>query len=167
MSRWKGLPAGRDPRVRQLVVRLRRLKDHGDLSMHRLAAKTGYSQKSWERYLNGRSLPPREAVEALARVSGEDPTRLLVLHELAAEAWQERRQASTTAEGGEEVPSAADENAARPHGRSLRIAVVAGGVALALAVVSAVLLIVRLTDDGTDSRTTAKAFASSAASVPA
>jgi transcriptional regulator with XRE-family HTH domain len=187
MSRWKGLPAELDPRVRQLVVRLRRLKDHGDLSMHRLATKTGYSQKSWERYLNGRSLPPREAVEALAQVAGEDPTRLLVLHELAAEAWEQRSRGPSAVEADEEVPSAeqvpsageespeagspsvADDKAARPHGRSLRLAVVAGSVALVLAVVSAALLVVRLTDNGTDtdSRTTANAVASSTGSAPA
>ncbi|CAM5660819.1 hypothetical protein SPURM210S_04271 [Streptomyces purpurascens] len=59
MSRWKGLPEELDPRVRQLVVRLRRVKDHSGLSLRRLAAKTGYSTSSWERYLAGRSLPPR------------------------------------------------------------------------------------------------------------
>ncbi|POX53389.1 peptidoglycan-binding protein [Streptomyces sp. Ru72] len=181
MSRWKALPADLDPRVRQLVVRLRRLKDHGDLSMQRLAAKTGYSQKSWERYLNGRSLPPREAVEALAQVGGEDPTRLLVLHELAAEGWEKRRRdaPATEADGeepspaedgpssaGDETPSTADGKAARPHGRSLRIAVAAGAVALVLAVVSAVLLAVRLTDHGTDDKAAATRPASTAGSFP-
>jgi transcriptional regulator with XRE-family HTH domain len=186
MSRWKALPADLDPRVRQLVVRLRRLKDHGGLSMHRLAAKTGYSQKSWERYLNGRSLPPREAVEALARVGGEEPTRLLVLHELAAEAWEQRRRDApvaaadgaepSAAESDDKVPSPPDDGirsapdgdgkSARSHGRSLRVAVVAGAVALALAVVSAVLLTVRITDHGTDDRTAATRPASSAGSFP-
>ncbi|MFJ8358575.1 peptidoglycan-binding protein [Streptomyces sp. NPDC093984] len=181
MSRWKALPADLDPRVRQLVVRLRRLKDHGDLSMQRLAAKTGYSQKSWERYLNGRSLPPREAVEALAQVGGEDPTRLLVLHELAAEGWEKRRRvpsvaeadgkaapgAAAEAEADEAGPSPAGSKVARPHGRSLRIAVVAGAVALVLAVVSAVLLAVRLTDHGTDNRAATPRPASSTGSFPA
>ena len=87
MSRWKVLPAELDPRVRQLVVRLRRLKDHSGLSIRQLAARTGYSPKSWERYLGGASLPPGEAVEALARICGEDPTRLLALREVAAEGW--------------------------------------------------------------------------------
>ncbi|MFE0330719.1 peptidoglycan-binding protein [Streptomyces sp. NPDC058960] len=182
MSRWKALPADLDPRVRQLVVRLRRLKDHGDLSMQRLAAKTGYSQKSWERYLNGRSLPPREAVEALAQVGGEDPTRLLVLHELAAEGWEKRRRGTPVAEADgeepsaaeagpssadDETPSAADGEAARPHGRPLRIAVAAGSVALVLAVVSAVLLVVRLTDHGTDDKAATTRPASTAGSFPA
>ncbi|MEV4434692.1 helix-turn-helix domain-containing protein [Streptomyces sp. NPDC049585] len=87
MPRWKELPASLDQRVRQLLVRLRRLKDRSGLSLAALAAKTSYSRSSWERYLNGRQLPPREAVEELARACGTDPTRLLVLHELAADAW--------------------------------------------------------------------------------
>ncbi|MFF4602013.1 helix-turn-helix domain-containing protein [Streptomyces sp. NPDC001339] len=92
MSRWKGLPASLDHRVRQLVIQLRRLKDHSGLSLAALAAKTSYSKSSWERYLNGKKLPPREAVEALARVCGVDATRLLVLHEVAAQAWESDRE---------------------------------------------------------------------------
>jgi transcriptional regulator with XRE-family HTH domain len=75
--------------VRQLVVQLRRLKDHSGLSLASLQSKTGYSRSSWERYLNGRALPPRRAVEEMARVCGVDPARLLALHEVAQEAWQQ------------------------------------------------------------------------------
>ncbi|WP_324617982.1 helix-turn-helix domain-containing protein [Streptomyces dysideae] len=91
MSRWKELPAELHPHVQQLIVRLRKLKDRSELSTSQLAAKTGYSARSWQRYLNGRSLPPREAVEAVARIGGDDPTRLLALHEIAAERWAEGR----------------------------------------------------------------------------
>ncbi|MFE0508362.1 peptidoglycan-binding protein [Streptomyces sp. NPDC058964] len=147
MSRWKALPAELDPRVRQLVVRLRRLKDHSGLSMRQLAAKTGYSPKSWERYLGGGSLPPWEAVEALARIGGDDPVRLLALHEVAADAWGNRRAGASAPEdpaaAEPEVP-AAGPGRARLSGRSLRVALVAGAVALTLAVSSAVLLFVRL-----------------------
>ncbi|GAA2608530.1 MULTISPECIES: peptidoglycan-binding protein [Streptomyces] len=139
MSRWKGLPEELDPRVRQLVVRLRRVKDLSGLSLRQLAAKTGYSTSSWERYLSGRSLPPREAVEAMARLGGDDPTRLLALHEVAAEAWgtaAEHHGPPTGPESGTGTP--------RPHGRALRITLVAGSVALVLAVAAAVLLAVRL-----------------------
>ncbi|GHH84677.1 hypothetical protein GCM10018793_49760 [Streptomyces sulfonofaciens] len=66
---------------------MRRLKDRSGLSLASLQSKTGYSRSSWERYLNGRALPPRKAVEELARVAGGDPARLLVLHEVAQEAW--------------------------------------------------------------------------------
>lgn len=151
MSRWKALPAELDPRVRQLVVRLRRLKDHSGLSLRQLAAKTGYSPKSWERYLGGRSLPPRDAVEAMARIGGDDPIRLLALHEVAAEAWRDSRKDTSApdttrvTEAVRESPPPRDEKA-RPHGRSLRIALVAVAVALVLAVSSAVLLVVRFED---------------------
>ncbi|MFF1488804.1 peptidoglycan-binding protein [Streptomyces sp. NPDC058319] len=88
MPRWTELPDSLEQRVRQLVVQMRRLKDHSGLSLASLAAKTDYSRSSWERYLNGKVLAPRRAVEQLARVTGAEPTRLLVLHELAEQAWQ-------------------------------------------------------------------------------
>ncbi|MBK3577376.1 peptidoglycan-binding protein [Streptomyces sp. MBT65] len=162
MSRWKKLPAELDPRVRQLVIRLRRLKDHSGLSFRQLAAKTGYSPKSWERYLGGRTLPPREAVEALARIAGdEDPTRLLALHEVAAEGWATPRQSpdhlaadpapesEPEPEPGMELLSAGPERPT-PPGRSLLIALVAGAVTLVLAVSSAVLITARIMNDGSD-----------------
>ena len=183
MSRWAALPAELDPRVRQLVVRLRRLKDHSGLSLRQLAARTGYSQKSWERYLGGRSLPPREAVEALARVGGEEPTRLLALHEVATEVWGKRRGTATPAAQAP-VPEAeatqpeilsADATGTRSPGRSLHIALVAGAVALVLAVSTAVFLVVRLTGHDEErptaplaaTATSASASASTAASASA
>ncbi|MFF4056588.1 peptidoglycan-binding protein [Streptomyces sp. NPDC001668] len=91
MPRSRTLPAELDPSARQLVARLRRLKEHSELTMRQLAAKTGYSAKSWERYLGGTSLPPREAVESLARITGTDPVPLLALHEIAVDARDSRR----------------------------------------------------------------------------
>ncbi len=188
MSRWKGLPEELDPHVRQLVVRLRRVKDHSGLSLRRLAAQTGYSTSSWERYLAGRSLPPREAVEAMARLGGDDATRLLALHEVAAEAWGKGadRQSEPAGDGtgggpdpqspppgartgaktgaktgagpgtepvtdlgtelGTDLRTELGTGAPRPHGRALRVTLIAGSVALVLAVAAAVLLAVRLTD---------------------
>ncbi|MFD0335093.1 helix-turn-helix domain-containing protein [Streptomyces erythrogriseus] len=93
MSRWKELPAELHPQVRDLIVRLRRLKDRSEYSTRQVAARTGYSARSWERYLGGRSLPPREAVEALARVCGGDPSSLLVLHEMASDRWGRHTEA--------------------------------------------------------------------------
>lgn len=148
MSRWKGLPAELDPRVRQLVVRLRRLKDHSGLSARQLAAKTGYSTSSWERYLGGRSLPPREAVEAMARIAGEDPTRLLALHEVAAEAWTERRGGAFEGRAGDVVESVPRPRRPARTWIRTRTAVVVGAVALVLAVSTTVLLAVRLDRDG-------------------
>ncbi|WP_217240989.1 helix-turn-helix domain-containing protein [Streptomyces sp. AC555_RSS877] len=105
MSRWKELPDSLDQRVRQLVVQLRRLKDRSGSSLDALAVKTGHSRSSWDRYLNGKALPPRHAVEALARVAGADPLRLLVLHEVAEKAWPQRIASSSSAgaeDGGEQ-----------------------------------------------------------------
>ncbi|MFI7299017.1 peptidoglycan-binding protein [Streptomyces sp. NPDC050121] len=166
MARRKALSAELDPRVRQLVTELRGLTDRGELSMRQLAAKTGYSQKSWERYLGGRSLPPRDAVEKLARIGGVDPVRLLALHEVAAETWS-AAQGTTTSTPASHAASAAqaasaasaasavravgtEEGAASAlvPGRSLHIALVAGVVALVLAVSTAVLLIMRLDHGG-------------------
>ncbi|MFJ8664716.1 peptidoglycan-binding protein [Streptomyces sp. NPDC093600] len=146
MSRWKALPAELHPHVHQLLVRLRRLKDRGELSTRQLAAKTGYSARSWQRYLNGRSLPPRKAVEAMARIGGDDPTRLLVLHELAAERWAEGRVA--TAGAPESAPSAPAHTPTerQPYGRRVPALVTAGAVALVLSVSAALLLAVRLAD---------------------
>ncbi|MFE2421865.1 peptidoglycan-binding protein [Streptomyces hokutonensis] len=154
MSRWKHLPAELDPRVRQLVIRMRRLKDHGGLSIRQLAAKTGYSPKSWERYLSGRTLPPPEAVEALARIAGEaDPTRLLALHEVAAEGWASPRHLAAEPGPGPDVEllsAGSAANSPAPPGRSLLIALIAGAVTLVLAVSSAVLITVRIMDDNND-----------------
>ncbi|MFJ8546697.1 peptidoglycan-binding protein [Streptomyces sp. NPDC093586] len=158
MSRWKELPAELDPRVHRLVVRLRHLKDHAGLSTRQLAAKTGYSAKSWERYLNGRSLPPREAVETMARITGAEPARLLALHEVAAECWARTRgavPAEPETTGAEAAPSG-EETRRRPT----RVAVVTGVVALVLAVSASVLLAVRFTGtsgsgDGDHGRSTA------------
>ncbi|WP_344055110.1 helix-turn-helix domain-containing protein [Streptomyces thermoalcalitolerans] len=86
MSPWKQLPHSLDPRARHLVVQLRRLKDHSGLSLQALASRTGYSRSSWDRYLNGRALPPQRAVAAFARACAADAERLLALHELAAAA---------------------------------------------------------------------------------
>ncbi|MFF6874837.1 MULTISPECIES: peptidoglycan-binding protein [unclassified Streptomyces] len=146
MSRWKELPAELHPHVRQLIVRLRRLKDGSELSTRQLAARTGYSAKSWQRYLNGRSLPPRDAVEAMARIGGDDPTRLLALHEIAVQRWAEGRAVTT---GAPENPAAtpADTPAKpQPHGRHLRLAVTAGAVVTVLSVSVALVLAVRLTE---------------------
>ncbi|MFI6768328.1 helix-turn-helix domain-containing protein [Streptomyces sp. NPDC050355] len=148
MSRWKGLPASLDQRVRQLVVQLRRLKDHSGLSLASLAAKTAYSRSSWERYLNGKKLPPREAVEALARVCGTDPTRLLALHEVAAQAWEAGPPQPEAVPPEAVPPEAVPPAPARRRGPGTRGLVALGALAL-LIVAGAVLLLVRpWQDDG-------------------
>lgn len=108
MSRWKELPCELHPQVRQLIAHLRGIKDRGELSTRQLATRTGYSARSWQRYLNGGALPPRAAVEALARAGGDDPARLLALREIAAEHWDEGRPGPATADGAADGRAGAD-----------------------------------------------------------
>ncbi|MET9291218.1 DUF2690 domain-containing protein [Streptomyces sp. NPDC003077] len=78
----------------RLSAGLRRLRQSTGLSLAALADKTVYSKSSWERYLNGKKLPPRGAVEALCRLAGEHPGRLLALWELAEPAWAGRARSA-------------------------------------------------------------------------
>ncbi|WP_329295606.1 peptidoglycan-binding protein [Streptomyces sp. NBC_01455] len=133
MSRWKALPSSLDDRAQKLVIQLRWMKDRSGLSLLSLQSKTGYSRSSWERYLNGKALPPREALEALARVSGVDATRLLVLHEVAAEAWQPSPTQPVAATSGESPA---------PEPRRIRRTVLIGaGTAVVLGALFAGLLV--------------------------
>lgn len=93
MPRWKELPTELPSSERQLLVQLRRLKDHSGLSLAALSTRTSYSRSSWERYLNGKKPVPRKAVEELAQVSGTEPTRLVVLYEVAERARTEEAAA--------------------------------------------------------------------------
>lgn len=131
--RWKALPESLDPRTAELVVELRGLKDHSELSLKSLQAKTPFSRSAWERYLNGKSLAPQAAVEALAKLAGADVTRLLVLRDAAQNALASA--AVTPAHGG----SAAQERTPEPKIRVVALSVAAG--ALLLSAIASVLLI--------------------------
>lgn len=87
MPRWKALPEELDPQVREFAERLRGLVDRSGLSVAAVADRTGFSKTSWERYLNGRLLPPQRAVVALAEATGTHPGHLTTLWELAERAW--------------------------------------------------------------------------------
>ncbi|MFC8363557.1 peptidoglycan-binding protein [Streptomyces griseorubiginosus] len=174
----KPLPAELDPSARQLVTDLRRLRDHSELTMRQLATKTGYSAKSWERYLGGTSLPPREAVEALARITATDPVPLLALREIAVETWGDRRTRAGAAkeQGRVEQASPAREERPQPEGEGWKerpqperegapahpapgrfphLALTVGVAALVVALLSALLLVLRLDDDATPAAITA------------
>ncbi|GHG65748.1 helix-turn-helix domain-containing protein [Streptomyces griseocarneus] len=73
--------------MREFAEQLRRLVERSGLSIAAVADRTGYSKTSWERYLNGRLLPPRGAAEALAEVTGTDVGHLGTLWELAERSW--------------------------------------------------------------------------------
>ncbi|MFI1303294.1 peptidoglycan-binding protein [Streptomyces sioyaensis] len=132
---WKALPGSLDPHGRQLVAELRRLKDHTGLSLKSLQAKTPFSASSWERYLNGKVLPPEKAVEDLAKFAGADAVSLLALRAAAEGTWNTATEASAGS-------SAADREAApgRPEIRVAALSLAAG--ALLLSAVVSVLLIV-------------------------
>jgi transcriptional regulator with XRE-family HTH domain len=131
-----------DPSVRELILRLRQLKEARELSLAQVAAKTGYSASSWERYLAGRNLPPRQAVEAFAHAYSTDPDRLLAFHEVAADAWARAAvpEQRTAAPPGTPADPPAPEPQRPRRGRRVRITVVAGVLVMSAA---AVLLAVR------------------------
>lgn len=74
----------------RLVLALRELRTRTGLSLAALAERTAYSKSSWERYLNGKGLPPRQAVRELCRVADEPDGRLLALWEIAESDWRGR-----------------------------------------------------------------------------
>lgn len=87
MPRWKALPDELDPQIKEFTSQLRRLVDRSGMSIATVADRTGYSKSSWERYLNGRLLPPRGATQALAEVTGTEVRHLGTMWELAERAW--------------------------------------------------------------------------------
>ncbi|MBY8882565.1 helix-turn-helix domain-containing protein [Actinacidiphila acidipaludis] len=111
MTERKPLPDGLASDIRHLVAELRSLKNSAGLSLAALARRTPYSKSSWERYLNGKALPPQHAVAALGKLSHADPARLAALWELANTAWHARESGDERvpdgeppAPGGEGVP---------------------------------------------------------------
>ncbi|WP_231904881.1 helix-turn-helix domain-containing protein [Streptantibioticus cattleyicolor] len=120
-----------EPSVRQLVVRLREIKDRMGVSTATLAVKTAFSRSSWDRYLNGRALPPRDAVEAICKVSGADRANTLALWEVAERAHARTRHTARPGPRGRRPDAARlPEGHASPGRRAAVIAVVASVPAL-------------------------------------
>lgn len=94
MAKWKALPDDLPSDVRLLVAELRTLKIRSGLSLAALAERTPYSKSSWERYLNGKTLPPRQAVTVLGKLSDAEPARLAALWELAQTATHDQQAGS-------------------------------------------------------------------------
>ncbi|GAA1916449.1 hypothetical protein GCM10009716_27100 [Streptomyces sodiiphilus] len=90
----------------ELAHELRRLRRSSGLTLAALARRTSYSKSSWERYLNGKTVPPKQAVIAFAQAVDVRAEPLLRLHE--------RAEAGTEDEGREESPEAASGVAAPP-----------------------------------------------------
>ncbi|MFJ5260555.1 DUF2690 domain-containing protein [Streptomyces sp. NPDC088387] len=115
----------------RLVGMLRELRARTGLSLAALSERTAYSKSSWERYLNGKSLPPRQAVQDLCRVANEPDGRLLALWEIA-ESEASGRAAVLASPTGEPRPEPRElprpeprvpprpAEAGRPYGLSIR-----------------------------------------------
>jgi hypothetical protein len=88
-------PGPLPPERARLASVLAELKAGTGLSLAALAAKTTFSKSSWERYLNGKTLPPRQAVQELCRLAGEPEGRCLALWELAESEWSGRAAPTT------------------------------------------------------------------------
>ncbi|WP_020123659.1 XRE family transcriptional regulator [Streptomyces canus] len=67
----------------RLAAVLQQLRQRTGLSLAQLANATTYSKSSWERYLNGKSLPPRSAVKELCRLADEPADHALALLDIA------------------------------------------------------------------------------------
>lgn len=155
--------SGQAPECVRLAEALRELRGRTELSLAALAGQTAFSKSSWERYLNGRKLPPRSAVQALCRVAGVPAARYVALWELAEVAWSGRgarpapprpepEAAKEPSRGSSKEPSrgtsdgssdeSSDDSSAPPWWRRppLAAATAAGIVVCALAVVLAVAL---------------------------
>lgn len=127
----------------RLAAALRELRARTGLSLAALSERTPYSKSSWERYLNGKSLPPRQAVQELCGLANEPHGRLLALWEIAESGWSGRAALPALAPAAEDPPPQ-PRNPPRPaatgrtRGRRGRFmvalvsvyAVIVGGVAL-------------------------------------
>ncbi|MFD3306915.1 DUF2690 domain-containing protein [Streptomyces sp. NPDC058694] len=112
MTRTTPSPSPSPERAR-LAAALRDLRTRTGLSMVGLAERTAFSKSSWERYLNGKSVPPRDAVRELCRLASEPEGRCLALWEIAESEWSGRaaqaRPSDTPAEAPAEAPMTAPE----------------------------------------------------------
>ncbi|MEU3899482.1 DUF2690 domain-containing protein [Streptomyces sp. NPDC045251] len=133
------------PTHTRMTTALRELRTRTGLSLAALAERTAYSKSSWERYLNGKTLPPRQAVRDLCRLAREPEGRALALWEIA-ESERSGRAAQTAPAPADPSPQPTPQSQSQPQpptrqpgvgGRLLAVlvavcAVAVGGVASAL-----------------------------------
>ncbi|MBC2874765.1 MULTISPECIES: helix-turn-helix domain-containing protein [Streptomyces] len=162
----------------RLAAALRELRERTGLSLAALGGRTAFSKSSWERYLNGKKLPPREAIEALCALADEPPGRPLALWELAEQRWTGRAASAPGATGGgaagtpvsppasagasPDAPADAD-TGRRPGRRVPGWSLVVGAAALAAAVPLALAL---LSDEDATTGTAAGPGGPGSSSVP-
>ncbi|MEU6529016.1 DUF2690 domain-containing protein [Streptomyces sp. NPDC046928] len=141
------------PERARLASALREFKDRTGLSLAGLAGKTTFSKSSWDRYLNGRTLPPREAVRELCRLAGEPEGRCLALWEIAeSEGSGRAAERAEPAPSPEPAPAPAGERTPleqdSAHRRATLAAVLAAVSAVILGAVAAVALLLPGQDGG-------------------
>jgi hypothetical protein len=136
---------GMPPERARLVALLRELRGGTGLSLAALAAKTTFSKSSWERYLNGKTLPPSRAVRELCRLAGEPEGRCLALWELAESEWSGRAAPTRT-----DPPTASEGEGSTGGGRGAALAIIASVCALAAGGLSVALVL--LAGQSTDGR---------------
>ncbi|MFI9313893.1 helix-turn-helix domain-containing protein [Streptomyces althioticus] len=103
-----------------LAAALRELRAGAGLSLAALAARTPFSKSSWERYLNGKSLPPRQAVRELCRLANEPDERLLALWEITEAQWSGRAAAPAPVPSSDALPRPGHQERPPLSVRSLR-----------------------------------------------
>ena len=91
--------------VKDLAGELLALKKASGASFAQLSEKTHYAKSSWERWVNGKQFPPRDAVESLAKLCETDPAPLLAL-------WDDEDARRTAPET--EAPTAQEPAAPEP-----------------------------------------------------
>ncbi|MCQ8774415.1 helix-turn-helix domain-containing protein [Streptomyces telluris] len=117
-SRPKAIPGHVDAAWVCLVEEMRAMKGRSELSLLELAEATSISKSSWERYLNGKQFPPRQAVEALCSVAGLPSEALLARWEPAEASWSRRRTPEASPGGASTIVAGhgvVSETAASPH----------------------------------------------------
>ncbi|MEV0487437.1 DUF2690 domain-containing protein [Streptomyces sp. NPDC050508] len=113
-----------------LTERLRLLKQRTGLSLAALASVTPFSKSTWHRYLHGDQLPPRAAVEALAKLAHTDPGALLALLSLWDAAAQEQSRPPAAPPPQPPVPSVRPRRLRAPARALVALAAMATTVAV-------------------------------------
>ncbi|MFJ8463265.1 helix-turn-helix domain-containing protein [Streptomyces swartbergensis] len=131
-------PGPLPPERARLASLLTELKAGTGLSLAALATKTTFSKSSWERYLNGRTLPPRQAVQELCRLAGEPEGRCLALWELAESEWSGRAAPTTRPQRPTPAPTQTPAPSETPAPRSAEVRPAAGGRGAVMAILASV-----------------------------
>ncbi|MDQ0311767.1 transcriptional regulator with XRE-family HTH domain [Kitasatospora herbaricolor] len=110
--------------TRLLVRALREIKDANGWSLAETARRTHFSKASWERWLNGKRLITRQALDSLVKASGTDSALLTTLYEkaLAEESSSSPPGASDLEPAAPHRPGAAEPGADVPAGPAVGVA---------------------------------------------